>query len=74
MYLLCHVLLKYEASREEFVRDGVADVDYSITTRELGRLLKQYNINLLEMPEGEFDLPLGESTGAADIFGRTGGY
>ena len=64
---------KYEASREEFVRDGVADVDYSITTRELGRLLKQYNINLLEMPEGEFDLPLGESTGAADIFGRTGG-
>ena len=45
---------KYEASREEFVRDGVADVDYSITTRELGRLLKQYNINLLEMPEGEF--------------------
>ncbi|MGK4199478.1 NADH-dependent [FeFe] hydrogenase, group A6 [Fusobacterium sp. HC1336] len=64
---------KYEASREEFTRDGVADVDYSITTRELGRLLKQYNINLLEMPDGEFDLPLGESTGAADIFGRTGG-
>ena len=64
---------KYEASREEFKRDGIFDVDYSITTRELGRLLKQYNIDLLSMQEGEFDSPLGESTGAADIFGRTGG-
>lgn len=64
---------KYEASRDEFVRDGVSDVDYSITTRELGRVLKQYNIDLLELKEEEFDAPLGESTGAADIFGRSGG-
>lgn len=64
---------KYEASREEFAIDGIPDVDYSITTRELGRLFKQYNIDLLEMQDEEFDSPLGESTGAADIFGRTGG-
>ncbi|MGY0394022.1 NADH-dependent [FeFe] hydrogenase, group A6 [Fusobacterium sp. SYSU M8A802] len=64
---------KYEASREEFATDGIPDVDYSITTRELGRLFKQYNIDLLEMQDEEFDSPLGESTGAADIFGRTGG-
>lgn len=64
---------KYEASREELATDGIPDVDYSITTRELGRLFKQYNIDLLEMQDEEFDSPLGESTGAADIFGRTGG-
>lgn len=64
---------KYEASREEFSCEGIADVDYSITTRELGRLLKQYNIDLPMLKESDFDNPLGTSTGAADIFGRTGG-
>jgi len=64
---------KYEASREEFTRDGIPDVDYSITTRELSRLFHQYNIDLAALPDGEFDDPMGESTGAASIFGRTGG-
>lgn len=64
---------KYEAARPEFSTDGIADVDYSISTRELAKLLKQANINLATLEDGEFDNPLGYSTGAADIFGRTGG-
>jgi NADH-quinone oxidoreductase subunit G/NADP-reducing hydrogenase subunit HndD len=64
---------KYEASREEFSKDGNPDVDYSLSTRELARLLKQANIDLGNQEKGEFDMPLGASTGAADIFGRTGG-
>jgi len=60
---------KYEASREEFNND----VDYSISTRELARLLKQANMDLKGFEEGEFDNPLGESSGAGVIFGRTGG-
>ncbi|MGL5049037.1 MAG: NADH-dependent [FeFe] hydrogenase, group A6 [Fusobacteriaceae bacterium] len=64
---------KYEASRPEFTKDGIPDVDYSISTRELAKLLKQANIDLATVEKGEFDSPLGYSTGAADIFGRTGG-
>ncbi len=64
---------KYEASREEFKVDNNPDVDYSITTRELAKLLKQANIDLMNLEDGEYDNPLGESSGAADIFGRTGG-
>ncbi|MGL5964275.1 MAG: NADH-dependent [FeFe] hydrogenase, group A6 [Fusobacteriaceae bacterium] len=64
---------KYEASRVEFSLDGNPDVDYSISTRELSNLLKQANINLASLQDGDFDNPLGYSTGAADIFGRTGG-
>lgn len=64
---------KYEASKEEFSENGELDVDYSLTTRELGRLLKQYNIDLPTIQEKEFDSPMSFSTGAADIFGRTGG-
>lgn len=64
---------KYEASRPEFSKDDIPDVDYSISTREIAKLLKQANINLADMEEENFDNPLGYSTGAADIFGRTGG-
>ena len=64
---------KYEASREEFTVEENPDVDYSLTTRELGRILKQYNIDFNSLQESEFDSPMGKSTGAADIFGRTGG-
>lgn len=67
------VAKKYEASRSEFETNGIFDVDYSITTRELSRIFHQYNINLLNLEDSEFDDPMGESTGAADIFGRTGG-
>ena len=64
---------KYESSRDEFKVDGNPDVDYSISTRELAKLLKQANINLPTLEESVMDNPLGDYTGGAVIFGRTGG-
>jgi NADH-quinone oxidoreductase subunit G/NADP-reducing hydrogenase subunit HndD len=64
---------KYESSRDEFKVDGNPDVDYSISTRELAKLIKQANINLPTLEKGTMDNPLGDYTGAAVIFGRTGG-
>lgn len=64
---------KYECSREEFKVDGNPDVDYSLSTRELGRLIKRMNLGSGDMPESDFDMPLGASTGAGVIFGTTGG-
>lgn len=64
---------KSEAAREEFKVNGNPDVDYSLTTRELAHMIKQCNIDLNDMPNEDFDSPLGESTGAAVIFGATGG-
>ena len=52
---------------------GDPDVDVVITTRELGRLLKSYHVNVPELKEEPFDSPLGSGTGAAVIFGATGG-
>ena len=67
------VAKKYECEREEFKVNGDPDVNYSITTRELARLIKICNIDFQSLPEAEFDSPLGASTGAAVIFGATGG-
>lgn len=64
---------KYEAGREEFSVDGNPDVDLVISTRELARLVKKVNIDLNDLEESDFDTPLGLSTGAAVIFGATGG-
>ena len=64
---------KSEAAREEFKLNGNPDVDFSLTTRELAHMIKQCNLNLNDMPNEDFDSPLGESTGAAVIFGATGG-
>ena len=64
---------KYEADREEFSKDGNYDTDIVITTRELARLIKYANINFHSLEDEDFDKPLGESTGAGVIFGRTGG-
>jgi NADP-reducing hydrogenase subunit HndD len=64
---------KYECQREEFSVDGNPDVDYSISTRELAHLIKQANMDLNKLEEDDFDAPLGESSGAAVIFGATGG-
>lgn len=64
---------KYEASRPEMSQNGLRDVDAVITTRELARMFKQAGIDLAKLPPGEFDLPLGISTGAAVIFGASGG-
>lgn len=64
---------KTEASREEFSVDDNRDVDIVLSTRELAKLIKLKDINLADLPESDFDDPLGESTGAAVIFGSTGG-
>lgn len=64
---------KYESQRDEFSVNGNPDVDYSISTRELAAFIKQANIDFKNLPDEEFDRPLGESTGAAVIFGNTGG-
>ena len=67
------VAKKYECEREELGANGDPDVNYSITTRELARLIKICNIDFKNLPDAKFDSPLGESTGAAVIFGVTGG-
>lgn len=64
---------KYEASREEFSKDGNRDTDISISTRELAHLIKQASLDFDTLSDMDFDNPLGASTGAADIFARTGG-
>lgn len=65
---------KFECEREEFAVEGNPDVDFSISTRELAGLIKAANINFNNLPEEEdYDNPMGESTGAAVIFGVTGG-
>jgi iron-only hydrogenase group A len=53
--------------------ENFQDVDYVLTTRELGRMIKSAGINFINLPEEDYDSPLGESTGAAVIFGATGG-
>ncbi len=64
---------KYECQRDEFKENGNPDVDFSISTRELAALIKGANINFASLDDENFDNPLGESTGAAVIFGATGG-
>jgi NADP-reducing hydrogenase subunit HndD len=64
---------KFEITRPEMFSNGLADVDAVITTRELGRMIKDGGIDFRYLPDGEFDSPLGLSSGAADIFGTTGG-
>lgn len=67
------VAKKSEAARPEFGCDGDQDVNISITTRELARMIRFANIRFDTLPESDFDRPLGESTGAGVIFGATGG-
>jgi NADP-reducing hydrogenase subunit HndD len=64
---------KYEAARPEFAVEGNPDVDIVISSRELARLIKTMNIDFVNLPEEDFDNPLGYSTGAAPIFGNSGG-
>jgi len=64
---------KYESQRPEFAVDGNPDVDFSISTRELAHFIRQANIDFANLPDSDFDRPLGESTGAGVIFGNTGG-
>ena len=64
---------KFEIGRDDQNAAGVPDVDISITVRELARMIDRAGINFTELPDEEFDNPLGDSTGAAVIFGATGG-
>lgn len=64
---------KYEASRDELSTDGRPDVDYVLTTRELAQMFKEAGINLAKLKDENYDNPLGESSGAAVIFGASGG-
>jgi NADP-reducing hydrogenase subunit HndD len=64
---------KFEIGRDDQNAAGVPDVDITITTRELARMIDRVGLNFLALPDEEFDNPLGQSTGAAVIFGATGG-
>ncbi|MDD5439786.1 MAG: NADH-dependent [FeFe] hydrogenase, group A6 [Candidatus Omnitrophica bacterium] len=64
---------KYEAHRPEMNASGYRDVDAVLTTRELVRMIKEKGLTLHNLPKTAFDSPMGESSGAAPIFGATGG-
>ncbi len=64
---------KTEATRPEMGRDGIQDIDIVLTTRELGDMIKQARLKFTELEEGEPDSILGDYSGAAVIFGNTGG-
>lgn len=67
------VAKKFESQREEMKVNGLRDVDAVITTREAARMMKQAGIDLSKLEESTFDDPMGEASGAAAIFGATGG-
>ncbi len=64
---------KFEIGRPDQSAAGVPDVDYALTTRELGRMIERAGILFNSLPDEKFDDPLGISTGAGVIFGATGG-
>lgn len=64
---------KYECMREELSVNGLRDVDAVITTRELAKMIKEARIDFASLEDQKFDKVMGESTGAAVIFGTTGG-
>lgn len=64
---------KFERSRDGQAGAGYDDVDAVLTTREFARMIKQANIDFVNLPDEDFDNLLGESTGAGVIFGATGG-
>ena len=67
------VAKKYESNRPEMEVNNLKDVDYVITTRELSRMIKQAGLDFVNLEDSVFDDPMGEATGAAAIFGTTGG-
>ncbi|MCL2488076.1 MAG: [FeFe] hydrogenase, group A, partial [Oscillospiraceae bacterium] len=64
---------KFEAGRDDQSAAGVPDVDAALTTRELGKMIERAGLDFVSLPEEAFDDPLGLDTGAAVIFGATGG-
>ena len=67
------VAKKFSCDREEMCVEDIPDVDIVLTTRELGRMIKEAGIDFMNLEDEDFDNPFGESTGAAVIFGATGG-
>ena len=64
---------KFEAERPELNHQGNSDVDIVLSTRELARMIREAGIDFTSLEDGDFDAPMGVSSGAADIFGSTGG-
>lgn len=64
---------KFEITRPELMNDGMRNVDAVLTVRELARMIREGGIDFANLDDAEFDSPMGLSTGAADIFGTTGG-
>lgn len=64
---------KFECNRSEMADSGFKDVDYGLTTRELGKMISEAGIDLPNLPKSEFDDPFGTATGSGVIFGATGG-
>ena len=64
---------KFECQRDEMADSGFQDVDYVLTTRELGRMIKEAGIDFTSLADEDYDAPMGEYTGAGTIFGATGG-
>jgi iron-only hydrogenase group A len=64
---------KFEAARPEMHASGYRDVDVVLTTRELGRMIRQAGIDFVHLQDESFDAPMGQYTGAGTIFGATGG-
>ena len=64
---------KFEAARPEMEVDGLRDVDYVLTTREISKMIYDLGIDFPDLAEQEFDNPFGDASGAGAIFGATGG-
>ncbi len=64
---------KFEISRPEMKNNGLPNVDAVLTTRELARMIKEAGIDLRNLDEGQFDQPFTRSSGAAELFGVSGG-
>ena len=67
------LLKNLKLQREELSNNEIQDVDYVLTTRELAQMIKEAGIDFINLEDEDFDNPMGESTGAAVIFGATGG-
>jgi NADH-quinone oxidoreductase subunit G len=64
---------KFEAKRREFAVENIPDIDFVLTTQELGNMIKESGLNIATLEAESFDMPLGFKTGAGVIFGTTGG-
>ncbi len=64
---------KFERAREGYMTDGLYDIDAALTTRECARMFKEAGLDYANLPDSKFDDIFGEATGAAHIFGATGG-